>query len=73
MCNVVRYHNTTNPPDHSKRFTLHPLADLFIPRSTWFLWKEFNHTAFTAHKNIFRALSGTYLYTAQLSEMALHE
>ena len=29
--------------DRSKRFTLHPLADLFIPRPSQLLWEAFNH------------------------------
>ena len=35
----------SNPLDCSKRITLHPLADLFIPTPIGHLWKAFSHAA----------------------------
>ena len=37
----------SSPQDRSKCFTLHSLADLFIPMPYWFLWKAFSHAAIT--------------------------
>ena len=38
------------PWDCSKRFTLHPLADLFIPTPTRLLWEAVSHAAITARR-----------------------
>ena len=36
--------------DRSKRFTLHPLSNMFIPASNRLLWEEFSHVAITARR-----------------------
>ena len=49
----------SSPLDHSKRFTLHPLADLFIPTPTRILWEAFSHSAYvtnTIHSHFFPPL-----------------
>ena len=38
---MVLYSAVSSPLDRSKRFTLHPLADLFIPTPTRLLLEEF--------------------------------
>ena len=35
------YSVVSSPLDRSKRFTLRPLAHLFIPGQTWLLWEAF--------------------------------
>ena len=36
--------------DCSKRFTLHPLADMFIPTPFGFIWEAFSHAALIARR-----------------------
>ena len=40
----------SSPLECSKRFTLHPLADLFILTPTWLLWEVFSHAAITVQR-----------------------
>ena len=35
------YSAVSNHSDYSKRFTLHPLTDLFIPRPSQLLWEAY--------------------------------
>ena len=44
------YSAVSGPQDCSKRFTLHPLADLFIPRPSQLLWEVFSHAAIAARR-----------------------
>ena len=41
------YSAVYSPFDRSKRLTLHPLADLFIPTPTPIPWEAFSHAAIT--------------------------
>ena len=41
------YSVVSSPRDCSKRFTLHPLADLFISTPSRLLWEAFSHAAIT--------------------------
>ena len=43
------YNVVSSPWDCSKRFTLHPLADLFIPTPSWLLWEAFSHAETFSH------------------------
>ena len=47
---MFSYSEVSSPSDRSKgkHFTLHPLAELFIPTSTRVLWEAFSHAAITA-------------------------
>ena len=47
---VVIVLEVNRPWDSSKQFTLHPLADLFIPTPFRLLWEAFSHTALTARR-----------------------
>ena len=42
---MFSYCSVSSPLDGSKGFTLHPLADLFIPTPTRLLWEAFSHAA----------------------------
>ena len=57
-----------------KCFTLHPLADLFIPRPFQLLWEAFSHAAITAQR-LFIHISTTVFIARysfiQLSELKL--
>ena len=44
------YSAVSSPWDCSKRFTLHPQADLFIPRPFQFLWEVFSNVAINARR-----------------------
>ena len=71
-----------SPLYHSKRFKLHPLADLFIPAPTRLLWEAFSHVAIYYEKNesltcpppsIARYSSTQLSYTAELTEASWRE
>ena len=63
----------SSPLDRSKRFTLHPLAELFIPTQTWLILVQayshtaFSHTAFNTMKRIF-----THISTAVYSQLPIY-
>ena len=44
---MFSYSAVSSPLDRSERFTLHSLADLFIPTPNPFLWEAFSHAAIT--------------------------
>ena len=44
------YSAVSSQLDHSKRVTLHPLADMFIPTLTRLLWQAFSHAAVTVQR-----------------------
>ena len=44
----------SNPRDCSKRFTFHPLADLFIPNPPHLFWEAFAHSAISARNYCFK-------------------
>ena len=44
------YSAVSGPYDCSKRFTLHPLVDLFIPRPSQLLWEVFSHAVVAARR-----------------------
>ena len=46
------YSAVSSPLDRSKRFTLHPLADLLIPAPTRLVWEAFSHAAVAAQNLI---------------------
>ena len=39
--------SVSSPLDRSKRFTLHPIADVFIQTPTRLIWEAFSHVAIT--------------------------
>ena len=57
----------------SKRFTHHPLLDLFIPAPTWLLWEAFSHAAITAWRLFINISTTVYIqvliYTADQTEV----
>ena len=57
--------------DCSKHFTLHPLADLFIPTPICLLWEAFSHAAITVQRLIVHisALSLARYSFIQLGEL----
>ena len=44
------YSMVSSPLDWSKRFTLHPMTDMFIPTSFRLLWEAFSHVVITARR-----------------------
>ena len=64
------YSAVSSPLARSKRFTLHPPADLFIPAPTRLLWEAFSHAAYCAKTSItFSPLSIARWSFIQLSEL----
>ena len=61
--------------DHTQRFTLHSLADLFIPAPTWLLWEAFSQAVNTRedYSFIFPPLSIARYSFMQLSGLGRHE
>ena len=63
--------HVSSPLDRTKDFTLHPLADLFIPTPTRLLREEFSHAAITHEDDslTFPPLSIAMYSFIQLSEL----
>ena len=66
LCNAV-----SSPQDCSKRFTLHPLANLFIPRPFQLLWEAFSHAAITARRLLFHISTTTYCIAKNCGNVGL--
>ena len=62
------YSAVSSPWDCSKRFKLHPLADMLIPTPFGFLWEAFSHAAITARR-LFVQISISVCSQVQLSEL----
>ena len=65
------YSAVSSPWDCSKRFILHPLAEIFIPTPSQLLWEAFSHAAITARR-LFVQMSvyvciQAVIYTAELT------
>ena len=58
-----------SPWDCSKRFTLHPLADLFIPTPSGLLWEAFSHVAITARRLSILIFASAWYSFIQLTEL----
>ena len=49
---MLLYIEVSRPSAHSKRFTLHPPADLFTPTPTRPLWEAFSYAKYCAKTSI---------------------
>ena len=66
LCSAV-----SSPWDCSKRFTLHPLANLFIPRPFQLLWEASSHTAITARILLFHISTTTFCIARNCGNVGL--
>ena len=78
MCKgMFLYRAVSSPLDRSKRFTLHPLADVFIPTSTRLLLEAFSHAAITVQRVFIHIFTTVYsqilIYSAERTEALWRE
>ena len=65
------YSTMSSQLHHSKPFTLHPLAELFILMPTQLQWKAFSHTVITAQRPFLSGVNSRFFSAIPLSRFSL--